>query len=133
MFEDRAPSDRILRPSTRPTIHHRRYPLQTQPSLRPTILSTADILSKLNHRSAEPSTKPSHARPRARVSEPGSSSAASLAYTEEHIAIVREIKTKKNYYEILGVEESYTVEDIRKVYRKLALKVHPDKNKAPGA
>ncbi|KAG5541569.1 hypothetical protein RHGRI_021415 [Rhododendron griersonianum] len=95
-------------------------------------LSTADILSKLNNRPAEPSKKPSHARPRVRVSEPGSSSTASLAYTEEHIAIVREINKKKNYYAILGVEESCTAEDIRKAYRKLAVKVHPDKNKAPG-
>lgn len=83
-------------------------------------LSTADILSKLNNRPAEPSKKPSHARPRVRVSEPGSSSTASLGYTEEHIAIVREINKKKNYYAILGVEESCTAEDIRKAYRKLS-------------
>ncbi|XP_020572481.1 chaperone protein dnaJ 49-like [Phalaenopsis equestris] len=60
-------------------------------------------------------------------------STSTAAYTEEQIAIVREIKKKKDYYEILGLERSCTVEDVRKAYRKLSLKVHPDKNKAPGA
>ncbi|KAK7411207.1 hypothetical protein VNO78_02639 [Psophocarpus tetragonolobus] len=61
------------------------------------------------------------------------SSSSSVSYTEEQISIIREIKRKKNFYEILGLEKTCTVEDVRKSYRKLSLKVHPDKNKAPGA
>ncbi|KAJ1412279.1 hypothetical protein SESBI_20543 [Sesbania bispinosa] len=75
-------------------------------------------------------------RPSAAAAAPGPSSSPSpspATFTEEQISIIREIKRKKNYYEILGLEKNCTVEDVRKSYRKLSLKVHPDKNKAPGA
>ena len=36
--------------------------------------------------------------------------------------------TKKDYYEILGLKKSASAEEIRKAFRKLARKYHPDVN-----
>ncbi|RID42781.1 hypothetical protein BRARA_J02641 [Brassica rapa] len=94
-----------------------------------------DLLSDLNNHSPSPgSTAPKPSlRQRGSSSSSASSSSSSASFTEEQRAIVREIKSKKDYYEILGLAKTSSVEDMRRAYRKLSLKVHPDKNKAPGS
>ncbi|CAD6197503.1 unnamed protein product [Caenorhabditis auriculariae] len=54
-------------------------------------------------------------------------------YTKEQQELVERIRHCKDYYEILKVEKSASDDDIRREYRKMALKLHPDKCRAPHA
>jgi molecular chaperone DnaJ len=41
--------------------------------------------------------------------------------------------TKRDYHEVLGVPENATKEEVKAVYRRLALRYHPDRNKSSTA
>lgn len=54
-------------------------------------------------------------------------------FTKDQEAACQTIIRKTDYYDILGIGRTATPADIKKAYRSLALKLHPDKNQAPSA
>lgn len=53
------------------------------------------------------------------------------SYTHEQFRQVSKIKRSNNNYEILGVDEYSSVDEIKNVYTNLSEKVRPNNNKAP--
>lgn len=76
-------------------------------------------------------------RRRRRGSESGAEGAPEeeeeMDYTPEQREAVKRVLRCKDYYDILDVSRSATEADLKKQYRRLALQLHPDKNRAPKA
>ena len=46
---------------------------------------------------------------------------------------IRRIEAKEDYFQVLGLKRDASSDEIKKAYRKLALRLHPDKCSLPAA
>ncbi|MCI49235.1 chaperone protein DnaJ, partial [Trifolium medium] len=56
-----------------------------------------------------------------------------IAKIDVYISAENKVKGEADWYGILGVDPRADDDTVRKHYRKLALMLHPDKNKSVGA
>ncbi|XP_023245707.1 dnaJ homolog subfamily B member 12-like [Copidosoma floridanum] len=97
------------------------------------LLATVTLMSKQQSAKVEPEAEVRKRHGNASKSNGAQTQASAADYTDEQMEHIKRINKCKDYYEILAVSKDATDSDVKKAYRKLALHLHPDKNRAPGA
>ena len=107
-----------------------------------TLLSHAKTRLNSDNNTSSGRSNSSSSRPPASSQRRSESSTATGAdgrtYTEEQTLVIQEVLKAKEggrgaHYRVLKLSQTCTESELKKAYRKLSLKVHPDKNSAPHA
>lgn len=86
-----------------------------------------------HHAAAHPSSGHATRAAPAAAAASHAHSAPQRAFTAEQVTHVESIRRARDYYAVLGIAKDADADALKKAYRKLAVKMHPDKNAAPGS
>lgn len=96
-----------------------------------------DLLAQIKSKEFETKDSSENVRQRRNANSEASQSkqndASPSEYTKEQLEICERIIRCKDYYEVLSISKDATDSEIKRSYKKLALQLHPDKNRAPRA
>ncbi|EDW01543.1 dnaJ homolog subfamily B member 14 [Drosophila grimshawi] len=55
------------------------------------------------------------------------------SFSVEMLDLVQKVLRCRNHYEVLRISHHATYSEVKRAYKRLALRLHPDKNRAPGS